>query len=47
MTAMLFFQALQLTFISTFLIENHLSQIVELSFIKSEQIYASMLAEMK
>ena len=47
MVAMFLFSAAQITFLSVFLVESHLSQILELSFIKSEQIFSNMLAEMK
>ena len=47
MVAMFLFSAIQITLLSVFLVEIHLSQILELSFIKSEQIFSNMLAEMK
>ena len=47
MVAIFLFSAIQITFLSVFLVEIHLSQILELGFIKSEQIFSNMLAEMK
>ena len=47
MVAMLFLSATQITIVTMFLVESHLAQIIELSFIKSEQIFSNMLAEMK
>ena len=47
MVAMFLFSAIQITLLSVFLVEIHLSQILELGFIKSEQIFSNMLAEMK
>ena len=47
MLVMMLLSATQITVLSVLLVEQHLAQVIELSFIKSEQIFANMLAEMK
>ena len=47
MVSMFLFSALQIAVLSVFLVELHLSQILEIGFIKSEQIFSNMLAELK